>query len=100
MGEIAELFTLEEGETFHEVTTFDMYYSGWECDSEGYLVTFLKNGYIDKTQTAIVLSSHGSLYVADKEEMVKYYSGLENGLMNIKMAMYSANMVSEDTDKD
>lgn len=97
MGDLIKLFKLWEGETFHEVTSFKMYYSGWECDDTGYIVTFRdKKGFIDNG--SIVLSNHGSLFIASKEHMVEYLRELQRGVDAIESAMHQANMI--DTVKD
>lgn len=43
---------------------FDVYYTGWECDSEGFVVEDVKT-----KKQLIMLSNHGSLYIASQKEL-------------------------------
>lgn len=45
---------------------FDVFYSGWECDSKGYVVA-KSNG-----QAALVLSNHGRYYFASEKELAEF----------------------------
>lgn len=54
---------LNNGE-YKLLNKFDVYYTGWECDSEGFVVEDVKT-----KKQLIMLSNHGSLYIASQKEL-------------------------------
>ena len=61
------------------VSEFDVYYSGWECDSKGWLVETDKG-------LQIVMTSHGSPYFAKVDELndhIQEYLEAINNMQNV-----------------
>lgn len=54
------------GEGWILVKEFDVLHHGWECDGTGYLI---KN---KKGKLVLLLSSHGSFYIAEQKELMGY----------------------------
>lgn len=54
---------LSNGE-YNLLNKFDVYYTGWECDGEGFVVED-----VNTKKQSIMLSNHGSLYIASIQEL-------------------------------
>ncbi len=72
---IKYLFSLNDGWHISDIKDFAVYYSGWECDHTGYLLTISSPN--EKTvRHEIVLTNHGMEYIATSEELKAYESML------------------------
>jgi hypothetical protein len=99
VGKIANLFPDKK---IFEIHPFRVYHSGWECDEWGYRVTFLSGQYVDSFES-VVLTDHGTAYIATKEQLEAYVSTLENALADALHALDNAFWSQEEnwlTDKE
>jgi hypothetical protein len=76
--EIAKLFP---DKVIAKIKPFAMFYSGWECDETGYIVTF------DSMERTVVLTDHGVFYQATREEMERYVETLGDALSHAEIAL-------------
>ena len=72
-----------KGKKVTVIKTFDVYYSGWDCDSKGYIVV-LEDG-----NKSAVLTDHGNPYFADVSELesliIEYKSAANETMSAIEL---------------
>lgn len=68
------------GETYPVIFQFDVLWSGWECDSDAWVVE--TDGGL-----ALVMTNHGSKYFADTSELKERISSYENTIENTNKAL-------------
>jgi hypothetical protein len=69
-----------EGRTYRKIKIFKVYHSGWECDSEGFVVT---DGY----RYHLVLTNHGQPYLATVEEAQKLMNNYRQAIEDTQYAL-------------
>ena len=66
------------------IFSFDIYYSGWECDSKGWVVE--QNG-----KRFIVLTSHGEFCKAERRHLFNFIGQYKKAINNMEKALEMLN---------
>lgn len=69
------------GEKFKKIMEFDVLHLAWECDSKGWIVENYSSGRY------IVLTNHGSPYIAPQEELIKLIESYQSVINKTKEAL-------------